>query len=143
MKNVANRLPLNRFEYLIAILLTGIIAVAFLGSTACTSTPAAAEVEKVNMEVLKNSIAYIKANHPDAEALLSSDISFSRVSGTGKDLQGYTSVTYTGGGWSFSIGHAVVPDYAYNIKADYDGGKIVWVGSSKNGQVKEDSYTRP
>ena len=69
--------------------------------------------------------------------------SLQKVSATGKDLQGYTGVTYTGGGWSFNVGHAVVPDYAYDIKADYNGGKIVWVGSSKNGQIKEESYTKP
>jgi hypothetical protein len=141
MNNVVNRIPPGRLAPLIAILLTG-IAVVFPGGIACTSTPAPAEVEKVNLEVLNNSIACIKANHPDAAALLGSDISFSRVSATGKDMVGYTGVTYKGGGWSFSIGHAVVPDYAYDIRADYGGGKIVWVGSSKNGQVTEESYTK-
>ena len=40
----------------------------------------------MNIEVLNNSIAYIKANHPDAAALLGEDVSFSKVAGTGKRL---------------------------------------------------------
>jgi len=130
------------FRSAVSALLTGIMAVVFLCGAACTSNPASAEVEKTNMEILNNSIAYIRANHPDAAVLLGSDISFSKFSATGKDVQGYAGVTYAGGGWSFSIGHAVVPDYAYGIKADYDGGKILWVGSSKNGQVAEESYIK-
>jgi hypothetical protein len=94
------------------------------------------------MELLKSSIAYVKANHTDIAALLGRDVSFSKVPGTGRYLLGYTGATYAGGGWSFSVGHAVVPDYAYDIKADYGGGKMVWVGSRKDGQVREESYTK-
>jgi len=127
--------------YVFAVL-TGIVAVIFLGGMACTSTREPAAVEKINVEVLNNSIAYIKSNHPDAAAFLADNIAFTVTGSTGKDIEGYTGVTYSGGGWTVSIGHAIVPNYAYDIKADYGNGKIVWVGTSKNGQVKEESYTR-
>ncbi|MFA5401209.1 MAG: hypothetical protein WC169_09395 [Dehalococcoidia bacterium] len=94
------------------------------------------------MEILDSTISYIKANHPDASAFLSDDIKFALTGSTGKDIEGYTGVTYSGGGWVISIGHAIVPNYAWGIKADYDNGKIVWIGDSKNGQISEESYTK-
>lgn len=92
------------------------------------------------MEILTNAIAYIKANHPDAAPYIPNDISFSLSGSTGKDIEGYTGVTYKGGGWVISIGHAIVPNYTWGIKADYSNGKIVWIGSSMNGQITEESY---
>jgi len=85
---------------------------------------------------------HIEANYRNAAALLRSDVSFSRVSATGKDVVVYAGVTYMGGGWRFSVGHDVVLDYAYDIKADYGGGKIAWVGSCKDGWVTEESYRK-
>jgi hypothetical protein len=93
------------------------------------------------VDILKTATEYIKINHPDAAAFLGDDISFTK-SYSGKEKQGYTGVTYTGGGWTISIGHAIVPDAAYDIRAEYGAGAIVWVGLSKNGQIKEESYTK-
>jgi hypothetical protein len=94
----------------------------------------------MTVEILNSAMSYIKANHPDAAALMPADIEFKLTGGTGKDIEGYTGVTYRGGGWVVSIGHAIVPNYVWGIKADYNDGKIVWIGSSSNGQITEESY---
>jgi len=93
------------------------------------------------MDILIDALAYIKAHHADAAEFINDNIAFTS-SYSGKEKQGYSGVTYTGGGWTISVGHAIVPDYAYGIKADYSNGKIVWVGTSKNGQIQEESYTK-
>jgi len=142
MTGVAKRLQLSSLGFFI-ILLTGIIALVFPGGMACALTPASAEAEKVNMWILNNSIACIKANHPDAAAFLGNEISFVRSSSIGEAVDGYTGVTYTGGDWIISVGHAVVLNYVYSIRAENSKEKIVWVGTgSKAGQITEVTYTR-
>jgi hypothetical protein len=91
------------------------------------------------LEILKNAMTYVKTNHPDAAQFIDDSISFSE-SGGGRGQQGYTGVTYTGGGWTVNIGHAIVPETIYEIRADYGNGKILWVGVLKNGQIKEEGY---
>jgi len=120
---------------------TGIVG-AGLSGLACAEPAPATPGDEVTMEILNNAITFIKANHPDAAVFMPADISFTLSSSTGKDIEGYTGVIYSGGGWTISIGHAIVPNYAWGIKADYDNGKIVWIGDSKNGQISEESYTK-
>jgi len=133
---------LKRVLYISVIVLMGAgILGGVLAGISCAGTPPSKAGNQVTMDILNNSLSYIKANHPDAAPFISNNISFTPVSSTGKDIEGYTSVTYTGGGWVVSIGHAIVPNYAWGIKADYDNGKIVWTGSSRNGQITEESYT--
>lgn len=108
----------------------------------CTAAEPAAQGDQVTMEILDSTISYIKANHPDAAAFMPEDLALTLSSSTGKDIEGYTGVIYSGGGWLISMGHAIVPHYAWGIKADYDNGKIVWIGTSRNGQITEESYTK-
>ena len=136
-------LRLKRIKYLFVILLTGTgILSGSLAGLSCTATTPPAAGDQVTMEILKSTMSYIKANHPDAAAFITDDISFTLSGSTGKDIEGYTGVTYKGGGWVVSIGHAIVPNYAWGIQADYGNGKIVWIGTSSNGQITEESYTK-
>jgi len=122
------------------VLSVSILAACVVGS-ACTDNPVQSETEQSTMDILIDTLAYIKAHHADAAEFISDNITFTS-SYSGKEKQGYSGVTYTGGGWTVSVGHAIVPNYAYSIKADYSNGKIVWVGTSKNGQIQEESYTK-
>jgi hypothetical protein len=97
--------------------------------------------DEVTMEIINNVISYIRSNHPDAAPFLPGNIYFTTAGSTSKGIEGYSGVTYKGGGWVISIGHAIVPNYTWGIKADYDNGKIVWIGTSKNGKITEESYT--
>ncbi len=108
----------------------------------CSGTSPSTSGDQVTMDILNSSMSYIKANHPNAAPYIPNNISFSLSGSTGKDIEGYSGVTYKGGGWVVSIGHAIVPNYVWGIKADFDNGKIVWIGSSKNGQITEESYTK-
>lgn len=107
----------------------------------CAGASPSTAGDQLTMDILNSSMSYIKANHPDAAQFVPEDTTFTLTSSTGKDIEGYTGVTYTGGGWVVSIGHAIVPNYAWGIKAAYDNGKIVWIGTSKNGQITEERYT--
>lgn len=118
--------------------LSVIIGVTLLGFCSC-SKPAISEPQK---EMLASIMEYIKQNHPDAAPFINDNIAFTLSSSTGKDTQGYGRATYTGGGWTVNIGSPFVPDYAYDLTADYGNGKIVWLGTSKNGQIEEGSYTK-
>ena len=133
---------MNRIKYLCILLLTvtGVMSVSMAGLSCGAPAPAAPD-DEVTMEILNNAITYIKANHPDAAVFMPQDLTFTLSGHTGRDIEGYTGVTYSGGGWTISIGHAIVPNYTWGIKADYDNGKIVWIGSSRNGQITEESYT--
>lgn len=142
MQNITTRLPLSRIKYLTVILfLAGTIAVIFFVGISCSINPVSSEKEQVTMDILANSIAYLKTYHPDAAAFLGDDISFTKSS-SAKGKLGYTGVTYKGGGWTFAIGRAVTPEAPYDIRAEYGDGEIVWVGLSENEQIKEESYTK-
>lgn len=93
------------------------------------------------MSILRTVIEYIREHHPDAGELIKDCDSFSKKS-TGKRLQGYSRVLYTGDNWNISIGHAVTPVITYQIEADYNNGAIIWTGQIKNGQVEEKSYEK-
>jgi hypothetical protein len=142
MQNIAMNLTTRKIIYLVAILsLASSILVACLGNIACSSTQAPTEKEQTTMDILKNAIGYIKTKHPDAAVFMNDNISFAESSSE-KHQQGYTGITYTGGGWIIIIGHAITPETVYEIRAEYNNGNITWIGVSKNGQIKEDSYTK-
>lgn len=92
------------------------------------------------MDILNNAMVYIKAHHPDAAVFIKDATTFTMSAGE-KRVVGYTGVTYTGGGWTISIGHAVTPETIYDVRAEYNSGKIIWTGLSKNGQITEVNYT--
>jgi hypothetical protein len=122
----------------------GGILITCLGSgISCATDSREATGEWTAMDILKDTMAYIKMHHPDASAFMADDIS-STASYTEKHLQGYSGVTYTGGGWIISIGRAITPEAtdSYGIRAEYSNGKIVWVGQSKKGEIQEESYTK-
>lgn len=123
-------------------LLSLTILMSLAAFIACAPAPSAPPGDEVTMEILDSAVTYIRANHPDASAYMPADIEFRLTGGTGKDIEGYSGVTYSGGGWVVSIGHAIVPNYAWDIEADYGNGKIVWIGTSRDGRITEESYTK-
>ena len=136
MKNTSYKLPATKV--LILMVVTGILFTC-LSVIACSDERLSATGEQTVMDILKNTMIFIKAHHPDAAALINDNISFTLSTGD-RQNQGYTRVICSGGGWTVSIGHAITPDNIYDIRAEYVKGQIVWVGSSKNGQIREESY---
>jgi len=118
------------------------ILIAMTVSLSCAGAAPSAAGDEVTVQILNNTMSYIKANHTDAAAFIPAGITFTPAGGTGKDMEGYSGVTYRGGGWTVSIGHAVVPHYVWDIRADYENGKIVWTGTSSDGQITEESYIK-
>ena len=124
------------------ILVAAVILSAVLGSAACSSGAAAlAEKEQTEMDILHSTMSYIGSHHADAAAFIPADISFNQLPHDQRKV-GYGSVTYTGGGWEVSIGHAITLDEIYDMRADYQSGKIVWIGRSQDSVITEDSYTK-
>ncbi len=89
--------------------------------------------------MLKDVMAYIGAHHPDAAPLIPDDPRWQETAAT--KAPGYSSVTYSAGGWRVTIGHAMTPELTYEVKAEYADGKIVWVGTIKDGTITEESYS--
>lgn len=90
--------------------------------------------------MLNSVMNYIKTNHPDAAPFIKEKMSWSESSSTKRI--GYTAFTYTGNGWAVTIGHAVTAEVIYEIRAEYDSGKIVWTGTVKDNIITEESYTQ-
>jgi hypothetical protein len=145
VQNIDIRLPASRITYIIGafLLMSGILVTCLGSGISCAIDRREAIGEQTAMDILDDTMAYIRVHHPDAAAFLADDISFT-ASYTEKYRQGYTGVTYTGGGWTISIGRTITPEAmdSYGIRAEYSNGKIVWVGRSKNGQLTEESYTK-
>jgi hypothetical protein len=91
------------------------------------------------MEVLETVLEYIKENHPDA-AVLCGDYSCFKAGSDGKGRLGCRRSVYSGGGWNISIGRPVVREKIYNIRAEYQNGRIIWTGRIINGKIEESSY---
>jgi hypothetical protein len=109
------------------------------GSVSCSGEKLSATGEQTTMDILRNTLEYIRAHHPETASLISDGISFAE-NADAKGKQGYSRVVYTGGGWTISIGRAITPENIYDIRAEYGNGQIVWVGTSSSGVITEESY---
>lgn len=87
-------------------------------------------------------MAYIKAHHPEAAPYIADKIPFIRADSSDKRKIGYSRATYSGAGWTVTVGHAATAELVYDISADYTSGKITWNGTSKDGYITELSYNR-
>jgi hypothetical protein len=89
--------------------------------------------------MLNSVMDYIKANHADAAPFIKEGMKWTET--VPAKRPGYTGVTYSASGWTVAIGHAVTAEIIYDVRAEYRGGKIVWVGIIKEGGITEESYT--
>jgi hypothetical protein len=119
-----------------------IIAVLIaVSSCAQSNVPQNTDTDKTMEEEMLNSVMnYIKANHPDATPFIKEKMSWTESSSVKRI--GYTGVTYSVDGWTVTIGHAVTAEVIYEIRAEYDGGKIIWTGTIKDNTITEEGYTR-
>ena len=117
------------------------VGLSLLGVCSC-SEPVAHETnggEIMADDMLSTAMAYIKQNHPDAAPFIKEGISWAKTSGPKQ--MGYTEATYTGDGWSVTIGHAVTAEVIYEVRAAYDKEGIVWSGTIKDDVITETNYT--
>jgi hypothetical protein len=91
------------------------------------------------MDLPQQTLAFIKSNHPESRLAISDNIVLFLKPGS-SHLMGYSAATYIGNSWVILIGHAITPQMIYEIKADFDDGKIAWTGIFRNGQFEEYSY---
>ena len=121
------------------------VAIGFLAGSmllaACTNPSVPPGEDPVISGILSKSLVYLKSHHADAAHYITDNLTFVRASSTGKGRLGYAGETFSGGAWVISIGHPVVPNYSWEINANFNNGQIVWVGQSKNGDISEVSYT--
>jgi len=88
--------------------------------------------------MLESVLAFIKKNHPETSSLIPGNI---RWTGAGLVRKpGYSSQAYSGGGWTVTIGHAVIPEPVYDVKAENAGAGIIWTGKIQNELVQETGY---
>jgi hypothetical protein len=116
-----------------------IMALGLLAFPACSQPPPTNGNGVMAGDMLNSVMDYIKANHPDAAAFITEDMKWTET--VPDKRPGYTSVTYSAGGWTVTIGHAITPEIIYDVRAEYPGGKIVWVGTVKDSLITELSYT--
>ena len=96
--------------------------------------------ETMAEEMLNSVMNYIKTNHPDAAPFIKEKMSWTQSSSVKR--VGYTSFTYSGDGWTVTIGHAVTAEVIYEIRAEYTEEGIVWVGTIQDNSVTENSYVK-
>lgn len=109
---------------------TGLVAVCCAGN----------EGQTVTGDMLTKVMDYIKQNHQDAAPFIKENISWSARTEVMSD--GYSRDAFTGDGWKVTIGHAIIPEVIYEVRAEHNDGGIVWVGTVKDGAVTEKSYTK-
>jgi hypothetical protein len=119
-----------------------LIAISFVvSSCAQPNSHQNANADKTMAEEMLNGIMnYIKANHPDAKPFIKDKMSWTQNSSIKR--VGYTAVTYSGDGWTVTIGHAVTAEVIYEIRAEYNKEDIVWVGTIQDNTVTENSYVK-
>ena len=118
-----------------------IVGISLLGVCSC-SEPVAHETnggEIMADDMLSTIMAYIKQNHPDAAPFIKEDMSWAKTSSPKQ--MGYTEATYTGDGWTVTIGHAVTAEVVYEVRAAYDKEAMVWSGTIKDDVITETNYT--
>ena len=120
-------------------LFMGMVIVAAMLPACAIPISGDAESEKMVDTVINTVMAYIKQNHPDAAPYIEADIHWTRIEMSRKP--GYTGYSFNGGGWMVNIGHPIVADDIYDIRAEYEAARITWVGLLKNGAITEESYS--
>lgn len=123
----------------ILLLVTGMVVVAAVLPACSIPVSGDAESEKMIDTVINTVMAYIKGNHPDAAPYIKADIHWSRIEMSRKP--GYSGYSFKGDGWMVKIGHPIVADDIYDIRAEYEAAGITWVGLYKNGAITEESYS--
>jgi hypothetical protein len=119
-----------------------LIIAVLIGLSSCAQSNVSqnTNTDKIMTDEMLNSVMnYIKANHTDAAPFIKENIPWAESS-TVKRM-GYTGYTYIGDGWTVTIGHAVTAEVIYEIRAEYDSGKIVWTGTVKDNTITEEGYT--
>jgi hypothetical protein len=109
---------------------------------ACSAASSAAPQDQPELDIISNAMAYIREHHPDAAPYIPDNIDFKQSDTGDKRKIGYSRALYSGSGWTVSVGHAVTAVIIYEISADYSNNKIIWNGTSKNGDISEDSYKK-
>jgi len=120
-----------------------LIIAVLIGGSSCAPSNVQQDTntDKTMAEEMLNSVMnYIKANHPDAAPFIKEKISWTQSSSVKR--MGYTASTYTGNGWTVTIGHAVTAEVIYEIRAEYTKEGIVWVGTIKDNVITENSYIK-
>ena len=85
-------------------------------------------------------MTYIKDNHPDAVPFIKENITWSVRNEVLSD--GYTRDVFTGDGWKVTVGHAITRKIIYEVRAEYNDERIVWLGTVQDSDVTEKSYTK-
>lgn len=120
-----------------------LIIAVLLGVSSCAQSNIHqnTNTDKTMAEEMLNSVMnYIKANHPDAAPFIKEKMSWTQSSSVKR--VGYTGVTYSGDGWTVTIGHAVTAEVIYEIRAEYTKEGLVWVGTIQDNAVTENSYVK-
>lgn len=97
----------------LAVRLVVIVGISLLGVCSC-SEPVAHETngdEIMADDTVSTIMDYIKQNHPDAAPFIKEGMSWAKTSGPKQ--MGYTEATYTGDGWTVTIGRAVTAEIVY------------------------------
>ena len=119
-----------------------LIIAVLIGVSSCAQSNVSqnTDTDKTMTDEMLNSVMnYIKANHPDATPFIKEKMSWSESSSIKRI--GYTAFTYMGNGWTVTIGHAVTAEVIYEIRAEYDSGKIIWTSTMKDNTITEEGYT--
>lgn len=125
----------------LAVRLAVIIGISLLVLCACSeATPETNGVKIVPDQILNSVMDYIKQNHPDAAAFIKENMPWTKSSQVIK--VGYTRYAYTGDGWTVTIGHAITAEVIYEVTAEYNDERIIWVGTVKDSAITEKSYTK-
>ena len=109
---------------------------------ACLPASTVQPAARSDVDVINSVLSFIAQHHPETAGLIANNITFAETCSSDKRLLGFSWVTYSGGGWTVTVGHAAVPDYINDVTASYGNGKITWTGTEKNGQVTEASYNK-
>jgi len=118
-----------------------IVGISLLGLCSCGESPAqeTSESEIMADDILNSVMDYIEENHPAAAPFIREGVYWAKTS-CPKQM-GYTEATYTGDGWTVTIGHAVTAEIVYEVRAAYDKEGIVWNGTIKDEVITETNYT--
>jgi len=106
----------------------------FVGSSPDTQS---GQVDDKALQMIKKTMRYIADNHPEATSLISTEATWSKISGVSR--VGYTSQTFTSDGWTVTIGRAITARICFEVRAEHTEG-IVWTGIIIEGIIIEKSY---
>lgn len=127
----------KEFRKTIYRILSAALLVAVCASMALVPANAAVQAQGPEIDGV---MSCIRSLHPEIATCIPGNITFTRVIISTPPGTNYQCVVYHGYNWIVTINHTSSAGFDCAVRAEYDRGRIIWIGQINNRMISEVDY---